>query len=184
MSVFDPTTFPLAIAELLRAERLPPLGPGKPDVAMRPRLEALSGDTAFAPHRVRDRAMADACRAGLWLWFDFLDESHTISQDLSSVEGSYWHAILHRREPDASNSAYWFRRVGQHPVFETLAKDAREFGLQTRSDRWDPCGFIDLCERQRGTGSEEEVLLCRVQRREWQLLFDWCFREATHESKA
>src|SRR5207245_11135 len=58
-----------------------------------------------------------ACvRSGLYLRFNFLDESHTISQGIHTVEGSYWHAIMHRREPDYSNAKHWFRKVGQHPV--------------------------------------------------------------------
>jgi hypothetical protein len=164
--------YPSVIADLLKELPLAPLGPGKPHQQMRDKLEALS--SAFAPGANRD--MAAACRAGLWLAFDFHDESHAISQDLTTVEGSYWHAILHRREPDASNAAYWFRRVGEHPIFETLAKEALALGLVSGSVRWNPYDFIDLCEKHRGTGGEQEMLLRRVQRREWELLFDWCFR--------
>src|ERR1041384_5983899 len=53
-------------------------------------------------------------RGGLYLRFNFLDKSHTVSQGIHSVEGSYWHAIMHRREPDYSNSKYWYRRVPAH----------------------------------------------------------------------
>lgn len=35
---------------------------------------------------------ADAVLAGLWLWHDWLHESHTISQGIASATGSYWHA--------------------------------------------------------------------------------------------
>ena len=48
----------------------------------------------FEPHDVRDAAAAAACRAGLWLYHDFLDESHTISQEIETPEGSYWHALF------------------------------------------------------------------------------------------
>ena len=176
MHIFDPTTFAPAIADLLRAERLPPLGPGRPDETMRPRLEALRGEAVFAPQRVRDRAMADACRAGLWLWFDFLDQAHEISQELSTVEGSYWHALMHRREPDHSNAAYWFRRVGAHPIFADLAKAAVELGYRGTETCWDPFAFNDQCEEHRGKGDEMEETLRRVQRVEWQLLFAYCYQ--------
>ena len=43
--------------------------------------------------------MANACRAGLWLYHEFLDEAHEITQHLHTPAGSYWHALVHRREP-------------------------------------------------------------------------------------
>jgi hypothetical protein len=133
----------------------------------------------LAPHPVADTDMAHACLASLWLYHDFLDESHTISQDIATTSGSYWHGILHRREPDPSNSAYWFRRVGDHPILVPLAEEARALGLQLTLGRWDPFTFIDLCEKHRDTGTTDEDTLRSVQRREWELLFDWCFRHAT-----
>jgi hypothetical protein len=101
---FDPSTYGPLIAELLAPERLAPLGPGVPNAAARTKLAALDGGPLLTPHSVRDRDMARACLAGLWLYHDFLDESHTISQEIGSTTGSYWHGIMHRREPDASNA--------------------------------------------------------------------------------
>src|SRR5687768_16030718 len=43
------------------------------------------------------REDAEALVAGLWLWHDYLDESHAVSQSLHSPTGSFWHAIMHRR---------------------------------------------------------------------------------------
>jgi hypothetical protein len=176
MSTFDSALYPPALAALLREPRLAPLGPGRPNQAVRGLLEALD-ERAFGPQRVVDRAAADACRAGLWLHHDFLDESHTISQGLSTAEGSYWHALMHRREPDFSNSKYWFRQLGRHPLFADLAKAAAKVGY-TPSGTWDPFAFVDACARVIGTGGAEELLCQRVQRVEWELLFDWCYRRA------
>jgi hypothetical protein len=103
MTTFDPTTYSPVIAELLRDPWVPPLDAGEPNLDLLSRLGALTSDDAFAPHRVRDRGMADACRAGLFLYFNFLDESHAISQELHTSTGSYWHALMHRREPDFDN---------------------------------------------------------------------------------
>ena len=117
MTPFDPAAYSPAIAELLREPRLMPLGPGTPDKealkllmekGVRPqRKSSHLPDTIlnelFAPHAVRDRDMADSCRAGLWLYFDHLDESHSLSQDIHTPTGSYWHGLLHRREPDFGN---------------------------------------------------------------------------------
>lgn len=81
---------------------------------------------------------------------------------------------MHRREPDPSNSKYWWRRAGSHPVFAELARDAAALGYVG----WEPFGFVDVCEEHRGSGGEAGERLKRVQAREWQLLFDWCYRKA------
>jgi hypothetical protein len=103
MPADDPRMFNPALAELLAGPRLMPLGPGTSDQALRPRLAALTPEHLCAPHPVRDPDMARACLAGLWLLYDFLDESHTISQNLGTPTGSYWHGLMHRREPDYDN---------------------------------------------------------------------------------
>jgi len=172
MTANELSSYPPLIAELIRQMPLAPLGPGSPVQGVRSKLDAVA--SAFPPGA--DRDMSAACRAGLWLAFNFLDESHKISQELVTAEGSYWHGILHRREPDSSNAAYWFRRVGRHPLFATLAKEALALGLRFPEGQWDAFYFVELCEEHRGTGSEQEMLLRCVQQREWELLFDRCFR--------
>jgi hypothetical protein len=173
MTPFDPAAYGPTVAALLTPPRVADLGPGAPNVVAKPLLVKFD-PAADLGRPVRDREMARACLAGLWLYHDFLDESHAVSQDLPSAEGSFWHAIMHRREPDAGNSKYWWRRVGAHPVFAELARDAAALGYAG----WEPFGFVDACEQHRGTGSEAEAILKRVQLREWQLLFDCCYRRA------
>jgi hypothetical protein len=163
------------------------LGPGRPIEARRAQIEACEQQLRAAAESALGREMAAACCAALWLRFDFLDRSHAISQELDSLEGSYWHGILHRREPDADNARYWFRRVGRHPIFSSLTAAARErvaAHLPLKPDRyladareWDPMRFIDLCEQARGTGSPLEAFCRDVQQVEWELLFERCWRE-------
>src|SRR5215204_2447980 len=66
-------------------------------------------------HPMKSRDDARAMLSGLWLWFDWLDQSHTISQGIDTPTGSYWHAIMHRREGDFGNSKYWYARCRNHP---------------------------------------------------------------------
>ncbi len=153
---FDPSRYGPVFADLLKEQHLGPLGPGKPNEAMRSRLQAASQQAAFAHTRIHNPSMAEACLAGLWLYHDFLDESHQISQGIATSEGSYWHVLMHRREPDFANSKYWFRRVGSHPVFEPLREWAADVAATAGADgpatflleqsAWNPFTFVDLCE--------------------------------------
>lgn len=102
-------------------------------------------------------------RAGLLLLNDFFDESHSCSQSMEGHQNAdYWHAILHRREPDYGNAKYWFRQVGRHANFAELAQQvttmfARAAGsLEAKleywqprlvtANGWEPFVFVDLCE--------------------------------------
>jgi hypothetical protein len=52
------------------------------------------------------KSQTDLCLSGLWLLAGDLDQSHSISQDLTSAEGSFWHGIMHRREADFGNAKF------------------------------------------------------------------------------
>lgn len=188
MAAFDPISFGPVFGDLLAEDQVMPLGPGSPNQALRTKLEALTPQAAFAHTSLTDPAMAHACIAAVWLYHDFLDESHRISQELHSTTGSYWHGILHRREPDYSNAKYWFRRVGRHPIFPDLAREANALAASQnlpasaaflRDSAWDPMAFIDLCAGAAGAQSEFAPLCRQIQQREWQLLFDFCYQAAT-----
>jgi hypothetical protein len=184
MNLIDPAAYGPVIEKLLRPERLPALSVDPPYLAMHAQLESLEQDAAFAPFTIRDRALAAACRAGLWLFFDFLDEAHTISQELHTPEGSAWHAILHRREPDYDNAKYWFRHLGEHAIFEPLRIEAAKLAADAPSPaaylrtqkRWDPFAFVDLCEVNAAEDAPAHELCRHIQHVEWQLLFDHCHR--------
>ena len=173
----------------LITDRVPQLGPGAPNTAVRAQLTALNVEHAFAGRRVADHDAARCCLSAVWLLHDFLDESHTISQEIHTTDGSYWHGIMHRREMDYGNAKYWFRRVPQHAVFEPLNAAARELASAATLDpaaqflatqrTWDPYRFVDLCEAVARGRSECETLARQVARHEWELLFDHCYRQAT-----
>jgi hypothetical protein len=170
---FDPAAYGPAAAALLVPARVADLGPGTPNRAVRDRL-ARFDPAADLGRPVRDADAARACLAGLWLYHDFLDESHTVSQDVPTADGSFWHAVMHRREPDAGNSKYWWRKVGPHPVLNLLVQQAPSLGYNYTN----PLDFVDFCERVRDSGSAEEETARRVQLLEWHLLFDHCYRSA------
>lgn len=123
----------------------------------------------------------EAAYSALLLLLGCWRESHDLIDDDERPDGCYVHAIVHRIEPDAGNSAYWFRRVGQHPLFAQLYQRVQEIFEQTPvsgwqlKSAWDPYLFNQWCEearRSRGTNKEKAALA--IQRAEWDLLFAWC----------
>jgi hypothetical protein len=165
------------ISKLLVNASLMELGPGSAKKELNKAIQSIE---------FPDNEFGKGCLAGLWLRFNFHDESHAISQEMPNQTGAYWHGILHRREPDAWNSKYWFNRVRQHTIFDELAQDAKELGYH-QSEKWDPVAFIDRIEAARGRNTKEESILLQVQDREWQLLFEWCWNRSqnwTHFEEA
>jgi len=159
-------------AQLLKTPQPPELGSGKrPGTQSVAELDrALGGD------------VNPLARATALLWHDHLDEAHHIVQDIENADGSYLHAIMHRREPDYGNAKYWFRRVGQHACFPSLLAEAEKIlaGEKTLLARlvapgqWDPFAFVDACEqaaKAKLTGDQAQ-LLRQIQGAELRLLFE------------
>ncbi|HSU68113.1 MAG TPA: hypothetical protein VLJ39_14645, partial [Tepidisphaeraceae bacterium] len=162
----------------------------------------ISGTTSLAAHQalddvrseqllskpVRHKDDADAALAGLWLWLDAFEESHTIAQDIVSTTGSFWHAILHRREGDFSNAKYWYRRCDTHHVNKLMGAIASSVAGDLAKDPavahaihqgWNPIGFVDLVQAVQNKPSDpRHALAVRLQRAEWEALFDYCVRAA------
>jgi hypothetical protein len=140
---------------------------------------------------VTNPTAARAMLSGLWLWHDWLDESHTISQSLHDADGSFWHAIMHRREGDFWNSKYWYDKVGsRHPAVAAIGQHAGAAINHLPADKsllrllsggggWSPHAFVDLVEEVSGRANDPRLpAVVAVQRIEWQLLFDHCTRRA------
>jgi hypothetical protein len=187
MTPFDPNTYGPVFAPLLATERRRPLDAGAPDRGTCDLLRQLSADTAFRHAHIADHEAAKCCLSAVWLLHDFLDESHTICQEIDTASGSFWHGIMHRREGDFSNAKYWFRRVGRHGAFEAIGQRAAELAAVRGDERsikklittgaWDPFAFVDLCEAAiRGHGTSLELCL-DIQQAEWEILFDCCYRQ-------
>ena len=137
------------IQKLLDTSEPPELGPG-------PRKGVL-------PEKDIIRAIPDneLLRAAVLIWHDHIDAAHKIVQDIETSDGSYLHAIIHRREPDYWNSKYWFRRVGEHPCLAGVSRRLQE--------QYDPLAFVDRCEKR---DSKSEPRLREIQALELQLLVE------------
>jgi hypothetical protein len=116
-------------------------------------------------------------RGGLFYALDALDEAHAFFQDAPGDLGSYWHGMLHRREGDFDNARYWFRRAGALPCFGDLHRAASEFSADmAKQPNWDPYLLTGECEQARFGAEESVAALVRLQRVEFDGLFDYTWR--------
>jgi hypothetical protein len=66
---------------------------------------------------------ANLPQAVVALWHDARgdwDAAHRVAQDIDDADGAWVHAYLHRKEGDAGNAAYWYRRAGQPVADDAL----------------------------------------------------------------
>ena len=135
---------------------------------------------------------AQAVLAGLWLWHDGLDECHGIVQQstdpATTPTYSFWHAIMHRREGDFSNSKYWYARASSHPLLPSLQAQATPIVNRAPADKmllrlissgWNPNAFVDFVESVHDdVRNPLHEIAVEIQRIEWLALFDHCARLA------
>lgn len=184
-----------AIEKLEAGNPLPPLVPQNAwSRELTEALESASLDALFEGASLKNSTFGEAIKSGLLLWNDALDESHTISQGLMNQTGSYWHGIMHRREPDYSNSKYWFGRVGTHPIFPALRERALEILKETANPsdalaavgqtlaaqaHWDAYQLIDWCAAsENDPDSDVTRFLQQVQVEEIKLLLAYSYQHA------
>lgn len=168
--------------QLFNTSTSPELGPGpRTGIATASQIDGLVAQLPNLAEPQRELVCALAL-----LWHDHHEPSHAIVQDLETRDGSYIHAILHRREPDSFNAKYWFRRVGQHPCFEALAVHAaailenRKLESLTKklvpSGQWDAFAFVDACEAAASPAAPHHEDLREIQRAEFEILLDYLSR--------
>jgi len=185
---FKPERYGTVFPNYIDPGRLSELGPGRKSDTLYRELSTIDLEQAFAPKIIKDIDFANACWSALWLHYDFLDESHALSQEIPSSTGSFWHGIMHRREGDYWNSKYWFKRVLDHGIYPFLNnyalklietyKHERAFETIVGKSFWDPFKFVDLVERFIDTDTEQELICKKIQQSEWQLLFHYSYCKA------
>ena len=172
------------IQQFLTAPGPPELGPG-PRPGVRSQLElntALEGLFRALKLQPPNQQLV---RALVLLWHDHLDASHMISQGIENADGSFIHAIVHRREPDYSNAKYWWRRVGAHRCFPDIARRVAEW-LKAKGEHdlaatllprggWDAFAFVEACAAAAdGPASAARVSVLReIQRIESEVLLEY-----------
>lgn len=136
-------------------------------------------DAAIAGAPIGHAPAFGLVRGGLLYLLDDLDGCHRFFQDVPSDLGSYWHGMMHRREGDFDNARYWFRRAGALPMFDELHHKAALFSADVAKQMsWDPYLFTGQCEQCRFGAEDEGSELVRLQRAEFDVLFDYTWRQA------
>jgi hypothetical protein len=173
---------PLDFAGFLATTEPPELGPGpragvQAQVALEEQLQPLLQGSGVSAER------QDLIRALILLWHDHLDASHVLAQNVEGADGAFVHGIIHRREPDFGNAAYWFRKVGRHPAFGEIASQAAALleagshrdlaGKLVHNREWDPFAFIDACEKASTSSDRNQSPLREVQRIEFNALLNY-----------
>jgi hypothetical protein len=102
---------------------------------------------------------------------------------------AFWHAIMHRREGDFSNSKYWYAHAEGHPILPSIGVHvgtainhlpADKSLLRVVRGGWDPDAFVDLVQDVSARRDDPRLAtVVAIQRIEWQMLFDHCTREAS-----
>ena len=144
------------LKSLIATPALPALGP-TPRPGRLPLIELNQKIDRFLADSKLDAALQPPVRSAALLWHDYLDESHTISQNITSADGSFLYGIMHRREQDYPNAKYWFHRVGKHRSFSDIARQVSRL-LETKGETklaaklaprgdWDPFAFVDACRQ-------------------------------------
>ena len=169
-------------------------------------LSVASPEELFDGRAIVDAHAVGCVVAGLHLWNDGWDAAHNLCQGIATPTGSYWHGICHRREghrgeglaANLGNARYWFRRVGPHPVHPALYQAAlaaldnvgtgfrwatEASGLLRQRGEWDPGALVDwFGQADAGTlSAQSQAVLEDLQRREIELLTEWCMRQAAGE---
>jgi len=169
-------------ASFFDTPEVPELGPGPragvvPLPVVRDKLEVVLTSNEHSA------TAANLIRALVLLWHDHLEAAHALAQEIDNPDGSYVHAIMHRREPDYDNAKYWFRRVGQHPAFAQLKTRATELLHEAKQSewaerlapggRWDAFAFVDACAaaaESRGGSGVPATVLRQIQKAEFEIL--------------
>jgi hypothetical protein len=181
-----------AFLQLIQTPDLPELGRG-PRASRLPLSELSDKVDGFIHETKISSALQPVVRSAALLWHDYLDESHTISQNIANADGSFLHAIMHRREPDYGNAKYWFQRVGPHPCFSEIARQVIRL-LETRKEMaatlaprgdWDPFAFVDACETaaRRPSADTTGQTLRAIQEIEFNALLSHVFSGSGAESE-
>ncbi|MFQ5502305.1 MAG: hypothetical protein ACE5EQ_08400 [Phycisphaerae bacterium] len=160
-------------------------------------LETIKDKYLFHPHLPRDKGMAAAVRALLYLWCGWSKECRACVVAAPKQEGLYLEALCYRQMRNLGRERRLLREMGAHPIHAALAEQViqipgmkmepafdRFLRLIEREHRWEPFLFADLFEQAvtRRLDRQGVILVRKLAAKEAELLFRHCFEAAVGEA--
>ncbi len=174
---------------------LPPLQwQSRANAATRKMLDEIDDRKLFARDVLLSEGMGAAVRSLLYLWNGWIGECSMYGQLAEPKERPYLAGLCERHLGHADAAKKFFQQLDGHPIFEDLIGCASEIVVvraEPLLDRllemcssmktWEPFLFIDLHAQAvgGGLGSVGQELVRQLQRKEFELLFSYCYRGAT-----
>ena len=143
------------------------------------RIREATNTQLTGGREITSKTLFPLVRGGLLYAVDAIDESYRIAQQTGTDTGSYWCGMIHRRAGDFDNARNWFRRVGSHAVFGELHRAASAVSHDmAKQSSWDPYLFVGLCEQEKFGEEHHRQELIKLQRIEFDALFDYVWRKS------
>ncbi|MBU0641041.1 MAG: hypothetical protein KKB50_19430 [Planctomycetes bacterium] len=197
----DTSHYPPPMVAMLMArgaELLPLQWHLNPSRAAKGNLDELTDDQRlFGVSQLADEPMGAAVRALLYLWNGWPAEAEMYAELAEERERTYVVALCKRQVGDPAGAKERFQGIADHPVFRPLAEYAiKTIGLSTAralkrlreviafGEQWEPHAFTDVYEQARDGQLDPagEKIVRQLQRREFELLFQFCMAGAVGEA--
>lgn len=149
--------------------------------------------------RLKSTEMAEAVKALLFLWGGWPVEAVKLARSAGQAEKLYITALCERQLGHTDLAKQLFQAMGTHPIFQQLAeyilKSIRPGGdealkqikdLIESNEGWEPLAIIDFYEQARlaKISPVAREAISNMQTKEFELLFGYCYENATGKSIA
>lgn len=120
-----------------------------------------------------------AIRAGLFYCLDSLSDAEPLVRNLSGDLAAYWRGMIYRRQAEFELARNGYRDAGEMPFFEKLHQEACEHSaLFARQETWDSYLFTGQCEMFKFGDDDPSEDLVRLQRSEFEVVFNYTWRQS------
>lgn len=163
----------------------------RPTLPLVPTAPWDPGMTQAIEHAAAAENASSFVTAALHLLNDDLDNAHRLVQAQEGNQtADYLHMLVHRREGDWSNTGYWVRRTGPHPIYDALTPTAEtgpaENATASYGGGWDPNAMVDRC-RQADKGkpdTETATAVAALSAHEIITALGWCVRNTVSGTRS